>query len=327
MSGGERLWEAMEVIPPEEMPQEVKDAGFEVISDEDISTANITTSVGNAVPNKGDMCLVKAEDTDALVVTTEAATETSASIKSSNLIFDEDFKPVLGTYFYKVSWRGIGVGDAAVKIGKENGMHTLEIRAGTGKKLDYLYKVRYRGKSKMTLDPTVASVETEIDAKVKDRERNTKLEFNDNGSVDFKLTKKKKGRVRGVKDMEIQTEGFVLDPFSAACLVRRLEWRVGTEAVFDVITGNTVYELRLRCTKTKTIKVKRKKRRAWVVVPYVKELEAAGEEVNQEHEDNINKSLVEIYVAMDGSKDILRIEGHHKIGTVKAEIEKFKPGI
>ncbi len=319
VSRGEKLWEAMEVMPPETMPPEVKDAGYEVISDDDLAYINISTSVVNAIPNIDDMCLVKADDTNAV----EAITETTADVSGTNLVFDAEFKPVLGTYFYKVSWRGIGVADAAVKIGRDNGMHTMEIRAGTGKKLDYLYKVRYRGKSKMTMDPTVASVSAEIDAKVKNRERNTKIDFKDGGDVDFKMTRKKDGTVRGVKDMKIKTVGFVLDPFSAACLVRRLEWKVGTEAVFDVITGSKVYELRLRCTKTTRIKIKGEKRRAWVVVPVVKERKT-DDDINQEHENNVNKSLIEIYVAMDGSKDILRIEGHHKVGTIKAEIKKFK---
>lgn len=325
---GEQLWEAMEVITPEEMPAEVKDAGYEVISGDDLASINISTSVVNALPNVDDMCLVKAADTNTIAgEIVELANVDSTNVGGSDLVFDTDFRPVLGTYFYKVSWRGIGVADAAVKIGKEGDMHTIEIRAGTGKKLDYLYKVRYRGKAKMRLTPEVASVEAEIDAKVKNRERKTKLEFNDSGDVDFTMTKKKEGRVRGVKDMNIKTAGFVLDPFSAACLVRRLEWTIGTEAVFDVITGSTVYELRLACTKIKTIKIKKKKRRAWVIVPSVKERKTGDEEINQEHQDNVNKSLIEIYVAMDGSKDILRIEGHHKVGTIKAEIEKFKPEV
>lgn len=327
-SNGERLWEAMEVIPPAEMPLEVKDAGFEVISDDDIADFNVATSSLNSVPATGTVYLVKPDDVNEVEVEAEKATsEKSVNVSGSNLIFDTDFKPVLGTYYYKVSWRGIGVGDAAVKIGLDGGMHTMEIRAGTGRKLDYLYKVRYRGKSKMMVSPEVASVEAEIDAKVKNRERKTELRFNDTGDVDFKMTKKKEGRVRGVKDMKIKAEGFVLDPFSAACLVRRLEWKIGTEAVFDVITGSKIYELRLACTKTARIKVNGKKRRAWVIVPVVKERETDGEKINKEHEDNVNKSLVEIYVAMDGSKDILRIEGHHKVGTIKAEIKKFKPAV
>ncbi len=325
---GEQLWEAMEVIPPEKMPAEVKDAGYEIISDDYLAGMNASTSVVNAVPNIDDMCLVKASDTNIVdgKIGGVASVE-SADVSSRNLVFDTDFKPVLGTYFYKVSWRGIGVADAAVKIGKEGDMHTIEIRAGTGKKLDYLYKVRYRGKAKMRLTPEVASVEAEIDAKVKNRERKTKLEFNDSGDVDFTMTKKKEGRVRGVKDINIKTAGFVLDPFSAACLVRRLEWKIGTEAVFDVITGSTVYELRLACKKIKTIKVKKKKRKAWVIVPSVKERKTGDEEINQAHQDNVNKSLIEIYVAMDKSKDVLRIEGHHKVGTIKAEIERFKPEV
>ena len=177
------------------------------------------------------------------------------------------------------------------------------------------------------MEPEVASVSAEIDAKVKNRERNTKMDFKNGGDVDFKMTRKKEGTVRGVKEMNIKTKGFVLDPFSAACLVRRLEWKVGTEAVFDVITGSKVYELRLRCTNTRRIKVNGDKRRAWVVVPVVKERKSGGEKINQEHEDNVNKSLIEIYVSMDGRKDILRIEGHHKVGTIKAEIKKFQPEV
>ena len=313
-SRGEQLWDAMEILPPERL-EEVATAGYEIISDDEVAVSSFSTSTVNAVPAQGDVCLV----------TAGVVQDVTADVSGTNLVFDAEFKPVLGTYFYKVSWRGIGVGDAAVHVGEKDGMHTMEIRAGTGKKLDYLYKVRYRGKSKMKLTPDVASVSAEIDAKVKNRERKTKLDFKDDGEVDFKMTRKKEGTVRGVKEMNIKTEGFVLDPFSAACLVRRLEWKVGTEAVFDVITGSKVYELRLRCIKTKRIKVNGDKRRAWVIVPVVKEHKPDDEEVNKEHEDNVNKSLIEIYVSMDGRKDILRIEGHHKVGTIKAEIKKFKP--
>ncbi len=317
---GERLWDAMEIYPAENT--ETYTNNFPEI---------VAPASTNTLSTK-DMCLVDAQDTNTYNIGTNTFNSgtaiTSNNFLSGNFVIDNDFKPVLGTYYYKISWRGIGVGDAAVRIGKEGDFHTIEIRAGTGKKLDLFYKVRYRGKSKMKITPQVTAVEAEIDAKVKNRERKTKLEFNNNGEVDFNMIKKKKGRVRKVKSMEIKPKGFVLDPFSAACLVRRLEWKVGTDAVFDIITGNKVYALHLTCTKTETIKVKNKERKAWVIVPTVKEIQVDNKEhINQEHEDNVNKSNVEIYMAMDGTKDILRIEGHHKVGTVKAEIEKFKPAI
>ena len=248
-------------------------------------------------------------------------------LSTANAVLDMDpsFEPRLGTYHYKVSWRGIGVGDAEVILGKDGDMHTIEMHAGTGRKLDLLYKVRYRGKATMESD-TLKSVEAHMTARVKDRKRHTQLDFKDGGDVDFTLTKSKDGEDRNkIETATVETAGFALDPLSAACLVRRLDWEVGKDAVFEIVTGKSHYEMHLTCTRTERVKVNGKKRRAWVIVPVLRKLDEDEEGKKKEHEDSVNKSSIKIYVAVDGSKDVLKIVGHHKVGNIKAQMEKFRP--
>ena len=248
-------------------------------------------------------------------------------LSSTNAVLEVDpsFEPQLGTYHYKVSWRGIGVGDAEVILGKEGDMHTIEMRAGTGRKLDMLYKVRYRGKAIMESD-SFKSVEAHMVARVKDRQRHTRLDFQEDGDVDFTLTKSKDGEDREkIETATVETVGFALDPLSAACLVRRLDWEVGKDAVFEVVTGKSHYEMHLTCTRSERVKVNGKKRRAWVIVPVLRKLDTDDEGKRKEHEDNVNKSSIKIYVAQDESKDVLKIVGHHKVGNIKAQMEKFRP--
>ena len=240
--------------------------------------------------------------------------------KMSALSIDPEFQPELGTYHYEVTWQKVIVGYAQVTVGKEEDLHKITVHAETSKKLDRVYKVRYTGESLIGTDP-ISPVETRIHEKVKSKKKQTTIEFYDDGTIKSVESRSRKKKPDRIKYEEINTDRFTLDPFSAACLVRRLDWEEGVAEVFDVFTGKDQYELQLQCIDRTVIDMSGEKRDVWVIVPDITKL--SGEEDEEDYE--IKQSNVKIYLSADERKELLRIEGYPKIGRVRAQMSKFEP--
>jgi len=247
-------------------------------------------------------------------VGTSISSETETALLLPDL--DLEFEPKLGTYYYNAEWNFINVGKASIKISKEDNQYKMVVNAQTNKKIDIIYKLRYRGESIMSAE-YMEPISVNMKENIKSKKKNTTMEFKDDGTIKTTESKKKRGRREKKSVTEIQRVEFHLDPFSATCLVRRLDWEVGVADVFDIVLGADTYELKLMCTEKTTIEIAEKEREAYIIVP---ELSKKGEEEKKSSNGNLR-----IFLSADELKEVLKIDASHKLGTFKVVLEKFVP--
>lgn len=236
----------------------------------------------------------------------------------SDLSLDPEFHPQSGTYHYRVDWNKVNVGSARISIEREDDLYKIMVHAETNRKLDRIYKVRYKGESSITGDP-ISPIKTKIHEKIKSTKKETTIEFHENGTIKATETKSKKGKPAKKTEREIQTKNFTLDPFSATFLVRRLDWEVGVAEVFDVYTGKDLYLMELKCTKKTTIEIAGKKRQAWEIIPKLTNLDKKNQKKNDK-----KKGDMKIYVSADEIKEVLKIKVALKVGYFRIILEKFE---
>lgn len=245
-----------------------------------------------------------------------------------NLSIDPEFQPESGTYYYNVDWNKVNVGKARISVEQEMDQYKIAVHAETNKKIDYVYKIRYRGESKISDDP-ISPIKTKIREKINSTKKETTIDFQENGAIKSTETKSKKGKPAKETEREIQTENFTLDPFSATFLVRRLDWEVGMEEIFDVYTGKDQYLLELQCIRKTTIEIAGENREAWEIVPELTKLDKEGIDKKDQDNDDLkeDKKLNDmwIYVSADETKEMLKIKVSLKIGYFRIVLEKFEP--
>ncbi len=255
----------------------------------------------------------------AIFIQTDACLLAAPERTVENLSIDPEFQPQSGTYHYQVAWNKVNVGTARISVEQENDQYTIAVHAETNSKLDRIYKIRYRGESLISDDP-FSPIEAKIHERVKSTKKETVIKFQENGAIKSTETKSKKGKPAKETELEIQTENFTLDPFSATFLVRRLDWEVGMEEIFDVFTGDDQYLLELKCIQKKTIEIAGKKREAWEIVPELTNLDKKEQE-----KDKKQMNDMWIYVSADETKEMLKIKVALKIGYFRIILEKFEP--
>jgi len=233
---------------------------------------------------------------------------------------DPDFKPRLGTYYYRVDFNNVSIGTASIVIDREGDLYKMQVLAQTIGMVERLYRLRYRGEALMNSEP-VSSVETKMQQEVRSSEKDTTIKFQDNGTIKTTEIESKNGATVNYDVRRIQTERFTLDPFSATYLVRGLEWKVGAEKVFDVYPGKYQYELRLKCESMATIDVAGEKRNAFVIVPTVTNLDPD----KQAQASKKKQVSTKIYVSADDLKDVLKIEASHTLGNFRVLMVRFDP--
>jgi hypothetical protein len=244
------------------------------------------------------------------------APETKGQLAQSN---DPDYLPRLGTYFYCFEFNSVNIGKASIGIEREGDLYRMQVNAKTNEKIDYVYKIRYRGENLTDLDSLVP-VETKIKQQVKSTEKEFVIKFQDNGTIQTSEKKFKKGEIVDGEVRKFHTDRYIVDPFSATYLARGLDWKVGTEQVFEVYTGKSRYELRLKCTDKTLVERSGGKREAWVIVPTAKALDP----------DKLNAAAkkkpadIKIYLSADELRDVLRIEANHTMGTFLVFLDRFE---
>lgn len=232
---------------------------------------------------------------------------------------DPAYLPRLGTYFYCFEFNNVNIGTASIGIEREGDLYRMQVNAKTNDKVDYVYKIRYRGENLTDLD-SLTPVVTKIKQQVKSTEKELVINFQNNGTVQTSEKKFKKGELVDGEMRKFHTDRHILDPFSATYLARGLDWKVGTEEVFEVYTGKSRYELRLKCTDKVLIERPGGKREAWVIVPTAKgldpdKLKAAAKK---------KPADIRIFLSADDLKDVLRIEANHTMGTFLVQLDRFE---
>jgi hypothetical protein len=236
------------------------------------------------------------------------------------LPIDPEFKPLLGTYYYKADFNNVSIGTACIAIDREGDFYKIQVIAQTIGTIDHLYRLRYRGQALMDTDP-LSPVETTLQQQIRSTGKDTTIKFEDDGTIKTVEKKSKNGSTVKYDVRSLQTERFTLDPFSAAYLVRGLDWKVGVEKVFDVYPGKYQYELRLKCDSTAIIEVAGEKRNAWVIVPKLTFLDP------EKRAEALKKkpASMKIYVSADERKDVLEIDASHTLGNLRIFLDRFEP--
>jgi hypothetical protein len=247
---------------------------------------------------------------------------TNGEDKSRSLPIDPDFKPRLGKYYYNVSFNNVNIGNATIIIDRDEELYKVQVNAQSVGMVDSLYRLRYRGEAIMGTGP-LSPVEMKTQQEVGSKEKDLTIKFKDNGSIRTVEKKTENGNAATYDVRKVQTDRFTIDPFSATYLVRGLDWKVGVEKVFDVYPGKYQYELRLRCESLVTIDINGEKRKAWVIIPKVTNLDP------QRRAEALKKKPAssKIYVSADELKDVLKFESSHTLGYFRVLMIRFDPAV
>ena len=241
-----------------------------------------------------------------------AAAEPGKKVSTSELSVYPEFSPLTGVYYYDLFVNSIRIGKATIAVTRENDLYGLELKAKTRNAVHAVFNVRYRGEVQMEANP-LQPITADIESESGEKRKEISIRFPQSNRMEI-TEKKLRGEVVRQKDYSLESQTFVLDPFSAIFLVRSLDWHVGMAEVFDIFTGKRQYELRLLCTGEETIEIEGVEREAWVIRPEIVTLTYPRETKLEEYS---------LYLSKDEQNDILMISGEQKIGNMVAKIRKF----
>lgn len=244
-----------------------------------------------------------------------ASPEESKKETVSLLALDTEFNPREGTYYYDVFLNGLKLGKGTIGLLKENGVYKIIVSGKTREKLSLLYKVRYRGEVRVEpspLTPIDANIVQSSGAKKKEIE----LKFTSNKTIESRETRSENNKVSKIKEREVESDTFILDPFSTLLLLRQLDWHIGMAEVFDIYSGSKEYELRLVCEGVDNVESSGKTRAAWVIRPEITSIKKGKRKT---------RSNFKVYLSTDKSKEILKISGSPDVGKIVAKLRRFVP--
>lgn len=224
------------------------------------------------------------------------------------------FIPYFGTHYYDVFFQNLLIGKATIEVTKEDDAYQVRVNAKTRSAITALYKITYKGEVAFKTNPI-----TPINATIEEQSGSKSKKFAMNfAETEVSVTEiEKKGtQPAKIKEKEFSSENFVLDPFSTIYLIRSIAWKTGLTEIFDVITGNKHYELRLVCTGVTTVTINDENREAWVIQPQSRKVD--------EPDSMSEPGTWTILVSRDDMREILKIAGHPKIGRVAAQLRKFE---
>jgi hypothetical protein len=241
---------------------------------------------------------------------------------ASPIPIDHKFRPRLGTYNYKVEFNNLDIITACVMVGLDGDLYKTQVTAETTGAIDKLFRMRYKGEAITDTDSnSITPVGAKTQQKVRSKEKDITISFQENGTIKTTEKKLKNGDSVSYDVRKLQTDRFTLDPFSASYLIRVLDWQVGRTQVFDVYTGKGQYELLLTCVGETTIDSAGEKRKVWVITPDAKELDDNNQYVALKKKP----SNMKIYVSADENKDILKMEASHTLGYFRVVLKSFQP--
>lgn len=248
--------------------------------------------------------------------------EQAAAGNPSGLTDDSVFRPRPGTYYYFFEFNRMNIGSAYLTILREGELYKMQVFAKTNDKIDYVYKIRYRGENITEMDP-VTPLETKIKQKVKSTEKDVVMKFQGDGMIQTSERVVKKGEAPDDEIRRVNSGRYTMDPFSATYLARGFDWRIGVEQLFVVYTGKSRYELCLKCIDKRFIEMPGGKRETWVIVPTAKALDSHRNKPG----DKKKPADVRIFLSADQNKDVLKIEATHTMGTFLVLLDRFEPAV
>ncbi len=245
----------------------------------------------------------------------QAAPQETKKESVSLLALNREFKPQQGTYYYDVFLNGLKLGKGTIGVLSENGFYKVVVAGKTRKKVSILYKARYRGEVKIEPSP-LSPIEANIVQTSGTKKKEIELKFTSNKTIESRETRFENNKINKIKEKEVQSDTFILDPFSTLFLLRQLDWRVGMAEVFDIYSGKKEYELKLVCEGIEYLESSGQRRAAWVIKPEITSIKKGKRKT---------RSNFRVYLSTDKYKEILKISGTPKIGKIKAKLRRFVP--
>jgi hypothetical protein len=225
----------------------------------------------------------------------------------------------LGSYDYEVSWQGIPVGAATVRVGTTHRdgkkMLDVEATARSGGIVSLFYKLRHRSESIFSaqeLKPVAfLSQQTE-----NSRFTNLAITFSPNGLISAKVTKGKLDTEGNTEEVSFKSENATFDPISAAFLARSLPMDPAHDVSLDVFNGRDRYLITLHAVGRERINVEGKAYDTFKIEPSVQKL------TDTEGEKRVRK--VYLWLSTD-RREVLKVESNVRLGAVSAKLVRFVP--
>lgn len=248
-------------------------------------------------------------------IPTPVCADSSAKSSAADLSLVPEFQPEPGVYYYDIFISGMRVGKVTIKTVHDGDMYTIEVKGKTRKAISSLYKVQYKGEVKMQPDP-IKPLSATIEQRSGTKSRDVSMLFPHENKIIVSQQDVTSGEGATVKEYSLESDTFILDPFSTLFLVRALDWEVGMAEVFHVFTGKRQYELKLLCSEISTLTTDGVKRDVWLIHPQVTTLTQPSE---------TRLAGYEVVLSKDERREILLITGKANVGNLMARMRKFTP--
>lgn len=226
-----------------------------------------------------------------------------------------EFRPEPGVYYYDVFINRMRVGKVTIKTVHDDDMYTVEVKGKTRNAISSLYKVQYKGEVKMHPDP-IKPLSATIEQRSGTKSRDVSMVFPSENKINVSQQDLKTGEQSTMKEYSLESDTFILDPFSTLFLVRVLDWEVGMAEIFRIFTGKKQYELKLLCKETSRLITDDVEREVWVIQPQVTTLTEPYETKLADYE---------VLLSKDELREILMIKGKANVGKLVARMRKFTP--
>lgn len=227
-----------------------------------------------------------------------------------------EFQPRLGEYHYEIQWARQRVATGIIAIRKDENQYVLTADQRTTEFIDRIYRVRYRGETRIdatTLTPSQSVIEEEV----KKRRKVQKTQYDrTSGSITVEetRTKGKRSEIK-TKTYELQSDTGILDVFSAIFLARSFDWSIGERHEFLVFIGEKQYAVSMDCIGRSAFKIAGDSIPVWVIQPWIRKTTETG--------PSSPARKTTIFIAADDSKDIVKIETESGIGTVTLRLVRY----
>jgi hypothetical protein len=225
-----------------------------------------------------------------------------------------------GTYTYDLSWQGIPVGTAHVKIsvpsqtsGPTSASSLVSVRADakSAKGIDLFYKLRHTSESVFDAR-SLKPLEFKTSQSENSSRREAEVSFAPDGSITSRYKKKNK-EVR----FSFNPKNLVLDPITAAFYAKSIAGPLDHDVTFDVFNAKNRYLIQFKYLGIESVDVEGRQVQAYKFSPAVNML------TDTEGEKRIQKAY--LWVSTDENRDVLKLASEVWIGSVTAQLVRFKP--
>jgi Protein of unknown function (DUF3108) len=229
-----------------------------------------------------------------------------------------NFKIREGNFNYSISWNGIKVANASLKVELEQDSVKVEANVVTSSVISLFYTLRYHAYTKIKVK------NFDLGTTVLRQTENQKLRYSSINS----FINKKTG-LRQISSYSWKSNGterkysftpksYTLDPFCAAFIARSTDWKLGEDKSFEVFDGKTKFLVNFKLIKKIPNNSHLSESESLLVfLPTVFDL--------NKKEKHKKLYSARIYISDDIVRDVILLESKVLLGSVKAKLTEFTP--